>query len=665
MSPHRRRAVIAALCLGLTSACSLAGDDEPGSPSSDRADPSVVVPREDRPAPPRLRVHVDATGSDVEVAVRTPRAPWQRLRVRIGDAETTVVRRGGLRVSTTPRPSADCAPEVTAPRRSLLSRVTWPRDCLGDAEVLEATVTADDRLTGTASGTAGAPPNLLVFLVDDMRLDELAWMPHVQRLIADEGVTFRNGFAGFPLCCPARASMLTGLLPHNHGVWSHDEPWGFSSFRDSETAPVWLQRAGYRTSYLGKYLNGYGSEPEPGRTTGTSTAYCPPGWDTWRGSIDAGLPQAHPDRGSTYRFFDTTLNDSCEGYLPLEGRYQTTAYGDLTSDEVTRLAARDAPFFSYVSFTAPHIGAPKEPDDPATIKTPARPRRVKGLFDDVIREGPAERWHDPDPGDKPRGVHRPGVDPELEGEILQAARQRAESLHVVDEAVARVVTALEQSGELDDTVVLFTSDNGYFLGEQGIPQGKILPHEPSLRVPLMLRGPGIPRGETRSEPFLSVDHAPTYADLGDADLGIDVDGSSLLDVARLGDPRSDDGWSRVVLTQTRPLETVRQELLADPALLAERPPLRARVTGLRTSRWLYTEWLLEPYQPQDSIQVELYDLWADPEEYHNLGDEPEHADVRRRLHRVLVKARACQGADCRDLALPEDLSAGPGEQAGG
>lgn len=652
--------MVAALCLTLASACTLGGG-EPREAPTQGTQPGVVVPRDETPQPRDLRVHVDATGSRVEVAVRTPAEPWQRLRVRLNASETTVVRRDGLRVRTSPEPPAACAPTVVAPPGSLLSRVSWPTSCFGDTHLLEATVTADGDLTAEASGRPGTPPNVLVFLVDDMRLDEMRFMPHVQRLIADEGVTFRNGFAGFPLCCPARASMLTGLLPHNHGVWSHDAPWGFSSFRDAETVPVWLQQAGYRTSYLGKYLNGYGTEPAPGRQWGTSTDYCPPGWDTWRASIDGGLPRAHPDRGSTYRYFDTTLNDSCRGYVPLQGRYQTSAYGQLASADVARLAAQDAPFFSYVSFSAPHIGAPVEPGDPARIKTPARPASVKGLFDDEILEESVTAWRDPDPGDKPRGVHKPQLDNALVPEVLALARQRAESLHLVDAAVERVIGALEDSGELDDTVVLFTSDNGYFLGEQGIPQGKILPHEPSLRVPLVMRGPGLPRGETRSEPFLSIDHAPTYADLADADLGLDVDGTSLLDVARLGDTRRDGGWSRVVLTQTRPLESVRQELLADPGLLAARPPLQARVNGLRTNRWLYTEWLLEPHQRRKAPRFELYDLWVDPEQYRNLAGAPEHADVRRRLERMLARARTCVGAQCRRLALPEVLAAGERE----
>jgi len=478
----------------------------------------------------------------------------------------------------------------------------------------------------------------------------------VQKYLAKKGVTFANGFASFPLCCPARASVLTGLYPHNHGVWSHKPPWGFSSLDDHDTVPVWLQRAGYHTTYLGKYLNGYGNQPEPGETEGKSTDYCPPGWDLWRASIDGGLPPSNPDEGSTYRYYDTTLNDNCDGYFSLEHEYQTTAYDRLTRDQLKANAEEGRPFFSYVSFTAPHHGLPHEPDDPADMKTPARPKRIRGGFDDLIKDAPGADWDDPDRSDRPkmfRKDHRDG----LRGQLREDARQRAEALYVVDEAVKRIVKTLDAKGQLDNTLIVFTSDNGYFLGEQGLPPGTIWPYEPSLRVPVVMRGPGIPQGEVRTDPFLSIDYAPTFADLADADANPDVDGVSLLDVARVGDASPGDSWSRVVLTETMPTRAAQRELARTlPVGARQTEMMLGMVTGIRTSRYLYTEWQPEPGDEHPGVLVELYDLTKDPEEYVNLAVGPDRdKTLLREFHRLLAKARRCVGADCRDLVLPEHL----------
>jgi arylsulfatase A-like enzyme len=496
-----------------------------------------------------------------------------------------------------------------------------------------------------------------MLMVDDMRTDELEWMPHVQELIAGQGVTFENGFAGFPLCCPARASVLTGQLPHNHGVWSHEPPWGFTSLRDESTVATWLQADGYHTTYLGKYLNGYGDDPEPGKDTGTSTQYVPPGWDLWRGSIDGGLPPSHPDDGGTYRYFDTTLNDDGNGYVALDGQYQTNAYARLTREQIDANAVLGKPWFSYVSFTAPHHGGPVEPDDPDDMKTPARPPALRGTFDDLITEAPGAGWDDPDRSDQPRSMRRrKPIDDDKMAEVREAAQQRAESLYSVDQAVKRIIDRLRRTGQLDNTLVLFTSDNGYFLGERNIPAGKILPYEPSLRVPLVIRGPGIPKGEVRTDPFLSIDYAPTLADLADAVPTSSVDGRSLLDVARLGDDSADGRWSRVVLTETDPTRAARRALAAIDPVGAHQPEMmQGKTTGIRTSRYLYTEWLTEPSVRKPGVTVELYDVQADPDQYVNLAVDGEHDQLLAQLHDVLAEARTCVGAACRDQVLPESL----------
>ena len=601
--------------------------------------------------PGRTRVYVDNAGPVVSVSVRTAKRPWTTsLEVQVGDVTTTVRRD---RPAT--GPGGRCRPTVTAEPTSLLSRVDLPRSCLtGDTSTVDASVTVDGGTPVTASARSTRPPNVLMIMVDDMRTDELQWMPNVQKLIADRGVTFENGFASLPLCCPARSSVLTGLYPHNHQVWSEKPPWGFSALRDKDTLPVWMNRAGYYTTYMGKYLNGYGRDPVPGSDTGTSTQYCPPGWDLWRGSIDGGLPPDDPNDGGTYRYFDTTLNDNCNGYLNFRDTYQTSAYADLASTQLETDAGRGEPWFNYISFTAPHHGTPRESDDPDHLVTPARPEKVWGMLDDHITKAPGADWLDPDRSDKPSRIRKPPPGDAMKAEMLNVTRQRAEAVYLVDQAVEQILGRLKATGQLKNTMVVFTSDNGYFLGEQGERQGKILPYEPSLRVPVIVAGPGVPKGEVRTDPFLSIDFAPTFAQLGDATHG-ELDGTSLLDVARLGDESPTAMWSRTVLTETPPLKSVRRRLdRRDPVGAHTRRTLQGKTTGIRTGRYLYTEWQVEPGNEHPGATIELYDVLQDPEQYDNLADDPEYADVVAELHAVLAKARACLGAACR-VPLPPDL----------
>lgn len=486
---------------------------------------------------------------------------------------------------------------------------------------------------GTAHGAAAERPNIVMLMVDDMRTDELRFMPRTRRLVGQAGATFRNGLVPNAMCCPSRASTLTGLHSHNHGVWSHREPWGFHAFDDRSTLPVWLQDAGYTTAYLGKYLNGYGKQPPPGAETGRSTQYVPPGWDSWRASIDGGLPADHPDRGNTYDYFDTTLNNDGDGYLGHQGRYQTNVYAELASEEISRLAAAAEPFFSYVSFTAPHFGDPVESDDPGPVRqssgdtfswvrtaTPARPRRVRGTFDDMIRRAPGKAWE----AGRPTGhVGAPSDLPPISRaewrRVRELARQRAESLTVVDEAIGRILGTLEATGELDDTVVVFTSDNGYFLGEFRVRQGKTYPYGPSGRVPLLVRGPGVPAGVSRSDPYLSIDHAPTLAQAAGVPMPYEPDGRSLWDVARSGDR----GWSSAVLTEAAP----------------KRPGEPNAVLGVRTGDFLYTAWR--------GGAEELFDLRVDRAERHNVVDDASYAEDLTRLRGLLAGLRDCRGTTCR------------------
>jgi len=516
--------------------------------------------------------------------------------------------------------------------------------------------------TAAAAGTSAAEPaslasgqpNVVVITVDDMREDELVYMPKTRALLADAGVTFENSFSPYPLCCPARSSFLTGLYTHNHEVWSHAEPWGFKVLKDADTLPVWLQQAGYDTVFLGKYLNGYGAQPAPDGSSPTSTTYIPPGWSDWRGAIDGGPGPDFPDKdGGTYRFFNTTLNDNGEFYLE-PGRYQSDVFGDLSSQIIADNAGDDRPFFFWANYVAPHHGQPGEPDDPKPIKrddgattrfqTTARPAEVRGRFDAVLTEAPGAAGED-DVSDKPFFINElPPLNAAEQSGLLETARQRAEALSVVDDQVEKTIASLEASGELDQTIVAFTSDNGYFLGEHRIRQGKILPYEPALAVPLLVRGPGIPAGEVRTDPFTSIDFAPTILQAAATTVDWPLNGRSMLDVARSGDR----GWDRAVLTETGPRNVVADLDESGPTLRAKDPgPTAQRFSqGVRTKNFLYVE--------HASGEVELYDMRTDPGQLTNLAGQASYAPDEEALARTLDKLRNCRGGACQ-APLPPRL----------
>ncbi len=255
-----------------------------------------------------------------------------------------------------------------------------------------------------------------------------------------------------------------------------------------------------------------------------------------------------------------------------------------------------------------------------------------------------------DVADKPIFIRdQPPLVPEEREAILEDYRQRVEAISVVDDEVANIMATLERSGELDNTYVLFTSDNGFFLGEHRRRQGKILPYDPSLRVPLVMRGPGIPAGEERRDPFLMIDFAPTILEAAGVTTDQPLDGVSMLEVARSGDT----GWTRPILTETGPRSLIDEydiedgELVPLEPLEREQGPSSIRFSqGVRTGRYLYVE--------HASLDKELYDLRRDPRQLVNVVDRPRYDDLVATLAAELERLRECVGAEC-SAPLPLEL----------
>lgn len=510
------------------------------------------------------------------------------------------------------------------------------------------------------AATTGRRPNIVVVMTDDMRVDELAYMPRVRRLVAATGVRFANSFSPDPLCCPARASFLTGRYSHNHHVTSNGDEgiWGgFGRFDDSHTFPRALKASGYRTGFIGKYLNGYGAVRSR-VTGGPSLHYVPAGWTDWYGAVQP--PRGSGFHGGTYHYFNTPFNVNGRIDHSHAGQYQTGVIGKFARRLVTKYHQSRHPFFLWASFVAPHFGKPREPGDYRFLttsngkrddmRTPARPRWVRGRFNSrIVRAagmpvdgGPAEA----DMSDKPSFMR---VWPEataVERRAMRAStRQRAEAVYVVDRQVGRLIHTLQADGEWRNTVLVFTSDNGYFLGEHRLRAGKIKAHEPSLRVPLLLTGPGIPKGQMRYDPITTVDLAPTILQLAHARRYYHrgCDRASKLPMIIGGDR----GWYAPVVTEGR--------VPSSRLYAASAPGFRGGLTsiGLRTARYSYIRYV-------DGEQ-ELYDLRDDPNEFQSVATDPAYLHVLTQLRTLWGTYHECAGQACQ-AALPLALRASPTEE---
>jgi N-acetylglucosamine-6-sulfatase len=449
---------------------------------------------------------------------------------------------------------------------------------------------------GAKKKQSPARPNVVLVMSDDQTTDSMRFMNAVTGQVGGAGATFANSFASFPLCCPSRATYLTGQYPHNHGVMANQAPdGGFAKLDSSNTLPVWLQQAGYHTAHVGKYLNGYEQFPD----------LEPAGWTEWYGST------------RTYRFYDYTLNEN--GTLVTYGtgtdQYQADVYTQKAVEFIDRRAPEDQPFFLSVAYLAPHSGGPNvNPQPPADCQNSAKPApRHATAFDSEPLPQPAS-FNEEDVSDKPAGIQAlPPLTADDVTNIERRYRCRIESLLAVDEGVAQILDALARSGELGETLFIYTADNGFFGGEHRIPGGKHRLYEPSARVPLLIRGPGIPANVTVQDLAVNADLAPTILDATGATPARPIDGRSLVGAAE--NPGRLRG--RSILIETR------------------------NYAAVRTDRYKYAV--------HDTGEVELYDLRNDPDELQSLHADPAFDQVESSLAALLSSLRSCSGASCQGL----------------
>ena len=444
------------------------------------------------------------------------------------------------------------------------------RDFLKSVGLCAAISLQKHSLVFGTSGTSARVerPNIIFILTDDQRFDAMGcaghpWLktPNMDRLAA-EGVLFSNAFVTTSLCSPSRGSFLTGCYAHRHEVFKNN---GVDPKQSVSTFPELLQEAGYETAFIGKWHLARNNSPRPG-------------FDHWVSFTGQG------------RYDRNKLN--VDGQVVQSDTYIT--------DELTNYAVRflnkqhNRPFMLYLSHKAVHA-----PFTPA--------KRHANLYSDIeikSRHNPKDNLETKPPWGRK-------MDPKWKSQILSYYR----CLAAVDDSVGRVLQTLEQINILDNTVVIFAGDNGYFHGEHGGMWDKRAAYEPSMRIPILMRYPRLAGPATIcDEMVLNIDLAPT-----------------VLELAGVPNPGTIQGQSWLGVLKGRP---GRRSFLYEYFQEADRKYKRPTILAVRTKRWKYVTYPLD-----DSLTGELYDMLKDPDELNNLIGNPDCINIIEKMKKELEQLK--------------------------
>jgi N-acetylglucosamine-6-sulfatase len=489
----------------------------------------------------------------------------------------------------------------------------------------------------SAAASNQKQPNIVVIVTDDQTLASLtsSTMPSTVGLIRQGGTEFTDAVATTPVCCPSRATLLTGQYAHNHGTLANTP--GYAALRDkANTLPVWLRRAGYVTAHVGKYLNRYKASVD-------DPAEVAPGWDEWHTVLD-------PAR-KYVRYYGYRLAENGElsrvGKRPRD--YITRVINRRAVDMVREHAPGRSPLYLQVDHRAPHTEAGVDSGGPCGGLVPPDPRDATAFGTAPLPRPPS--FDEEDVSDKPSFIRDlPRLDPATTATIEQRYRCALASLLAVDRGVAKIVAELRRTKELDDTVVAFTSDNGFFFGEHRIPEQKTRPYEEALRVPLLIRVPdryrgGAPVVPVVPQPVANIDLAPTILDLAGARPCRSAGRCRILDGRSLtGLLRGESGWpaDRAVLVEFDAGERARRAKVCRYQGVRVADDVYVRHTAAADS----ATGLCEPID-----EVERYDLEADPFELDNLhpaGSGSPSGAIEAELDARLDQLRDCAGIAGRD-----------------
>lgn len=463
-------------------------------------------------------------------------------------------------------------------------------------------------LTIRSSVSAAEPalqkrPNVLLVLCDDIRWNALSCMghPHLQTphidALADEGMLFENSFCTTSLCSPSRASILSGLYAHTHGVTNN-----FTEYPDDMgTFPLQLQAAGYETAYLGKYHMGE-SNDEPR-----------PGFDYF---------VTHKGQG---KYFDTEFNFNGKERKVVEG-YYTTVVTDMAEKWINARSG-DKPWMLMLGHKAPHSFYFPEPKyenafDDVEVNYPHSSFELDGKPEWIKKRlttwhgiyGPIFDWRKDFPDTSAAGVM----------DFQNMVRAYWGTILSVDDSMGRLVSLLRQRGELDNTVVIFMGDNGLLEGEHGMVDKRTM-HEASIRIPIVIRYPGLAGGKSKrvKEQVLTVDIAPTICELAGAEPLEKIHGASMVNMLN----GQGEDWRKAWFYHYN---------------YEKQFPYTPNVRGIRTDRWKLIRYPHGDGSP-DRHMAELYDMKTDPDESNNLISNPDQQQRIEDLSKQLVELMAATG----------------------
>jgi arylsulfatase A-like enzyme len=445
----------------------------------------------------------------------------------------------------------------------------------------------------TPTPTPTPQPNLILVVTDDLDHSSTSFLSRLQ----DEGLRFSNMVVTTPLCAPSRASILTGQYAHNHTILGNGPPLGaYQIFRDrgynEANIGPWLHDAGYRTALFGKYMNNF--------PLGDDT-YIPPGWDEWFAVLS--------DRFANNDRYTLNENGTINNYRDGGPNYQTDVLRARLTDFIERAESNDSqPFFVYLGLSSPHAPAIPAPRHEGAFAGERAPR--------------VPSFDESDVSDKPRWLRRVRpLSQDAIDDIDAFYRNRLESLMSVEELIDELLDTLSQTGELEETWLFVTSDNGVLQGQHRLTSGKAFVYDEGLNVPLVVRGPGVTPNRLVEEVVANIDLVPTLLDLAGATIPDSVDGRSMVPVLR----GNAEGWREDVLAQSAGTGTP----VRSPAWI-----------GVRTQEHMYAEYV--------DGDRELYDLINDPHELDNLMALGADAALVERLQGRLAALRDCAGQSCRE-----------------
>ena len=451
---------------------------------------------------------------------------------------------------------------------------------------------AQDPEPASEARLADPRPNIIFIMTDDQPPQTVAYMPTVKNVLMAEGVNFENGFLTTPLCCPSRASILTGEYVHNHEVYTNRYPMGGApKFDDVSTVAVWLREAGYRTGYFGKYLNSYDSLEPYG--------VVPPGWSDW--GVFLGNDTGPEEKGNLQYFFDFSMSENGETVVYPKKKYNFGA--DIVTNKAVNFVNqyRDQPFLLFVSYYNPHS---------PYIWAPRHEETFRGGWDWEQYRPP--NFNEENIRDKPDYIAE--LEPFSPEEVDITYKQILRSLLSVDDGVASVLNVLEQTGLTENTVIIYITDNGLTAGDHRFGFSKNCPYEACIKTPFIVYAPG--RYTPRTDPSLvaNIDLAPTFAELAGTTIPANVDGVSLVPLLE----NTASTWRDAILIEHWPTEEGVGSIIPE-------------FYSIRTLEWKYTEY--------ETGECELYDLVNDPYELENIVDKWKYREIQAELQTRLEELK--------------------------